>query len=133
MIPTGGTLKNAQVQRVQQPSRTWKLDFEAGRITGMIDNLEAVRQAVFKIMQTQRFAQLIYSFRYGNELDRLIGMSPLYVQSEATRFVQEALSTDDRVRGVENVSISLDGDAMTISFTVVTQYGSFQASQEVIT
>ena len=131
MIPTGSTLKNAPVQTVQQTSRTWQLDFEAGRVSGMIDNLDAVRQAVFKILQTDRFGQLIYSFNYGNELTRLIGMSPLFVQSEATRIIQEALLIDDRIRGVQDVSVSIEGDSMTISFTVITQYGSFQAAREV--
>ncbi|MEF3309525.1 DUF2634 domain-containing protein [Paenibacillus sp. GYB004] len=131
MIPTGSTLKNAPVQNVQQTSRTWRLDFEAGRVTGMIDNLDAVQQAVIKILQTDRFAQLIYSFNYGNELNRLIGMSPLFVQSEATRIIQEALSVDDRIRGVQDVTVSIEGDSMTITFTVITQYGSFQASWEV--
>jgi hypothetical protein len=131
MIPTGSTLRNAQVQAVQQPSRTWRLDLEQGRVTGMIDNLDAVKQAVLKILQTERFRYLIYSFNYGHELNGLVGVSPLFVQSEAARIIQEALLPDDRIRGVENVSVEINGDSMLIEFTVITQYGTFQMSQGV--
>ncbi|TNJ68234.1 DUF2634 domain-containing protein [Paenibacillus hemerocallicola] len=132
MIPTGSSLKTAQVQAVQQPSRTWHLDFDRGRVSGMVDELDAVRQAVFKILQTERFRYLIYSFNYGHELDGMVGVSPLFVQSEAARIIREALMTDDRIRGVENVSVEINGDAMLINFTVISVFGSFQDSQEVI-
>lgn len=127
MIPAGGSLRAAQVQAVQQPSRTWNLDFERGRVNGTIDGLDAVRQAVFKILQTERFRYLIYSFNYGHELNGMVGVSPLFVQSEAARIIREALMTDDRIRAVEGVSVEINGDSMLIQFTVVSIFGNFQA------
>ncbi|WP_019123711.1 DUF2634 domain-containing protein [Brevibacillus massiliensis] len=84
MIPTGASILNAPVEEQQQPSLTWKLDPEKKRITGMIDGLEAVKQAVGIMLRTERFRYLIYSFNFGSELKGLIGLSPLFVQSEAT-------------------------------------------------
>lgn len=132
MIPVGGQIVPEHNQAInRRPSLTWKLDFMRGRIMGMIDDLEAVRQAVLKALQTERFAFLIYSFHYGNELHRLVGMSSLYVRSEVSRMIREALSMDDRIWAIENVDIKVNGDSMMISFAVVTQYGTFQASREV--
>lgn len=130
MIPQGSTI-NAPIEEVEQPSLTWKLDFEKGKVTRVIDNLEAIKQAVFKILQTDRFNYLIYSFNYGNELESLIGQSPLFVQSEFTRMITEALTQDDRITGIENMQIDIEGDRMLARFIVVTQYGSFE--QEVST
>jgi hypothetical protein len=125
MIPQGSII-NAPVQEIEQPSRTWKLDFNQRRITGMVDQLEAVKQAVFKILQTERFRYLIYTFNYGHELKTLLGQNPLFVQSEFTRMVSEALTQDDRITSIENMQIDIEGDRLTARFTVVTQYGSYE-------
>lgn len=131
MIPTGGVI-NAPVQEAQQPSLTWYLDFEKGKVVGKIDGLVAIRQSVFMILQTERFNHLIYSFNYGHELQGLIGKSPLLVQSEINRIINEALGQDDRIQGIQNLSITSNGDSLTCAFTVVTDLGNFDFSQEVI-
>lgn len=108
------------------PSLTWQIDLKKGKIVGKTDGLEAIKQAVFKVFQTDRFWHDIYTFDYGHELTLLLGSSPVFVQSEATRIIQEALMSDDRVQSVENVVAETQGDQMTIRFTVVTVYGSFE-------
>ncbi|HIW31220.1 MAG TPA: DUF2634 domain-containing protein, partial [Candidatus Paenibacillus intestinavium] len=97
MIPeiNSRILDEEPVER-QQPSLTWKLDLEKGRITGKTDGHEAVKQAVLKSLQTDRFWYEIYSWDYGHELTNLIGGSPVFVESEARRMISEALMTDDR-------------------------------------
>lgn len=131
MIPTGGELINTPVEDVEQPSRTYRLDFNKNRIVGMIDGLDAIKQAVYKIMQTERFKYLIYSFAYGHELKTLIGSNPAFVKSEVTRMLQEAFIQDNRITGIEDVQVTHENENMTVDFTVVTQYRAFQVSQEV--
>lgn len=50
MIPQGGTLQPGSeiVETLEQPSQTYDLNLEEGRISGHIDGLEAVKQAVVK-------------------------------------------------------------------------------------
>lgn len=131
MIPTGGNVPNESIEYTEQPSLTWKLNTEKERITGRLDGLESVKQATSKILQTQRFRHLIYTAAYGAELDKLIGMNPAFVKSEATRMLQEALTQDDRITGIENVQTTATGDSLLIEFTVVSSYGSFDMTQEV--
>lgn len=126
MIPEGSTIMNTEMEVVKQPSLTWKIDFEKGRIGGMIDGLEAVKQSASKILQTERFKYLIYSFNYGHELMPLIGRNYLYVQSEVNRIIEEALTQDDRIEKIENVQIDFFEDSITAGFTVVSIYGSFE-------
>lgn len=131
MIPTGSTIANAATKEVQQPSRTYKLDFARGRVAGMTDGQDAVRQAVYKILQTDRFRYEIYSFDYGHELGAVVGGDPAFVRSEVSRIIQEALLQDDRITAVQNMQVAIEGDSLTARFTVVSDAGSFE--QEVNT
>lgn len=131
MIPTGGQLENEDMEEVQQPSRTWQLDFRQGRIVGMTDGLPAMQQAIDKIFQTERFHYLIYSFDYGVELESLIGNDPLYVQSELKRRIREGLLQDTRIQDIDDMNFSVNGDSILVSFTAVTDHGLFESTQEV--
>lgn len=123
-IPQGGTIRD-DIEFVQQPSRTYRLDFERGRISGMTDGLEAVKQAVYKIFHTERFAHLIYDGSYGFEKRGLIGKDPMFVQSEIRRRVQEALLQDDRIVDVTDLTIDMAGSRANVRFTVESTFGSF--------
>ncbi|MFB6364239.1 DUF2634 domain-containing protein [Paenibacillus elgii] len=128
MIPQGGTF--AQMA-VQQPSRTYWLDPVMNRIVGMTDGLEAVKQAVKKILQTERFEYLIYSGDHGCELSEVPGKGQAYLQVELGRRIRSALLQDDRIRDVQDLQITVMGDEALASFTVVSQYGSFEMTKGV--
>ena len=130
--PTGTIIpSDLEIVEEQQPSLTFGVDFDRGRVIGMVDGLEAVKQAVFLILQTERYRHLIYSYDYGSELEGLIGRDPLFVQSELKRRIREALMQDDRIEDVTNFSIRFDGDSALVRFTVVSIFGNFEAEQEV--
>lgn len=132
LVPTNDIqLDLEDIEEETEPSLTWKIDFETGRITGMIDKLEAVKQAVHVILQTERYEHLIYSFDFGTELKGLFGMSPIFVESDLERRISEALEQDDRIQGIENFQAEIKGDSIVARFTVITDYGSFDYEQEV--
>lgn len=120
-----------EVEEEQQPSLTYGIDFERGRIRGMIDEIEAVKQAVFLILQTERYRYLIYSADYGSELEGLIGRDQLFVQSELKRRIWEALMQDDRIEDVTNFRLQFNGDSVLVRFTVISIFGEIEAEQEV--
>ena len=126
MIPAGGSIANTMVEEVQQPSRTYKLDFARGRVAGMTDGLDAVKQAAFKILQTDRYQYEIYSFDYGHELNRLIGGDPRLVRSEASRMIREALLQDDRITSVSDMQVMIGEDSLTATLTVISDAGRFE-------
>ena len=70
-----------------QPSLTYALDIEHGRIRGMVDELESLRQAIYLILSTERYAYLIYSWNYGVELVELIGQPKEYALPEIKRCI----------------------------------------------
>ncbi|MBM6725196.1 DUF2634 domain-containing protein [Pseudoflavonifractor phocaeensis] len=119
------------VEFVQQPSKTWYINQETGRIQGEIDGLAAVTQAVDVLLNVERFRWQIYRTYSGVQWEGLIGQDPGYVASELQRRITQALTMDDRVRGISNFSYSTNGNTLTASFTVNTVYGATQTTVEV--
>lgn len=107
------------------PTRTYYVDRDLGRIISMVDELDAMDQAIDKILWTERYYWLIYSWNYGIELEDLVGQNPSYVTSEIKRRITEALLADDRVISVTDFTFyKSDIDDMTVTFTINTIYGT---------
>lgn len=123
MIPTTDT-DLLKLETSEQPGYTYALDIENNRIRGMVDNLEAVKQAVYLILSTERYRYLIYSWNYGVELEKLIGQDPAYAYSEIKRCIQEALLEDDRINSVDSFSFEVVGRKVHVTFTVTSIYGT---------
>ena len=115
----------------QQPSLTWKVDKTSQRIVGTTDDLEAVRQAVEIILNVERFRWQIYKPSSGMQWNGLIGQNPGYVSAELQRRIREALTMDNRVRGISNFAYTIDGSNLIASLTVNTVYGDTQTRVEV--
>ena len=86
----------------QEPSKTFKLNIEKSKIDGICDDVEALKQTIFLILNTERYQHLIYSWNYGVELNDLIGEPISFVIPELERRIKEALIQDDRVENVDN-------------------------------
>lgn len=125
MIPEINVPATDDNLNADQPSLTWKLDFNKGRVSGKIDQLEAVKQAVYKALQTDRYWYVIYSDDYGHELSTLIGDQPAFMQSELKRMVEETLMVDERIQSVDVLDITTNGDQLVFSFRVNSLFGSF--------
>lgn len=113
----------------RQPSRTWRIIGD--RINNETDGLEAVQQAVEIILNVERFRWQIYQPWSGMQWRGLIGQDPGYVTAELQRRLKEALSMDDRVKGISDFQYTIDGSELTCSFTANTVYGDVVAGMEV--
>lgn len=113
------------------PSRTLKLDFDWNTINGTIDQLQAVEQAVYLILTTERYQWLIFSWNYGVELRALIGKDPEYCIPEIERRIREALLQDDRITAVENFQFDTHKKQVLTTFTVVSIFGNINAEKVV--
>ena len=91
---------------------------------GKVDEEEALRQAILKIIHTERYEHEIYSWDYGIELQDLIGEQIPYVMSEIKRRIEEALTADERIDSVEDFTVEqIEKRALYITFTVITTEG----------
>ena len=131
-LPTGGTNLTVGFTTAGQPSQTWYLDRNTGRIRGRADGLEAVRQAVDIILNIQRFRGQIFLPSSGMDWKGLIGQDPGYVVAELQRRLWDALRMDDRILGLEDFQYQMTGDTLTVSFTVKSVFGSLNKAMEVM-
>lgn len=114
----------------EQPSKTYYLDRENKRIIGTVtDYLKAVEQAVYLILQTERYDYIMYSRSYGVELKDLFGQIKEYVIPNAVRRITEALLQDDRITDVKDFKYRIENEKYFISFTVVTKYGNINIEE----
>lgn len=125
MIPQGELTPEMSSQEQLMTSRTYRWDRKTNRIQGFTDGLEAIEQAIYKILNTERYEHLIYSFNYGVEIEDLIGQDITYIKADLKRRVEEALTQDDRIERIENFSITLgeEKDQLIISFDAITVSG----------
>lgn len=111
------------------PSLTYAMNFsvseeEDNTFVGRVDEEDAVRQAILKILNTERYESEIYSWDYGVELQDLFGQSMIYCMSEVKDRVTEALLADDRIESVDDFTVERVGKrALHVSFTVTTEQG----------
>lgn len=130
MIPKNDNL-SLDFEVVSQPSRTYKMNINEETVAKYTDDLEAIKQAVYKILNTERYQHVIYSWNYGIELQDLFGMPLPYVYPELKRRITEALTWDDRITDVTDFSFSHKRGEVSATFTVHTVAGDFDAQKGV--
>ncbi|MBQ8331146.1 MAG: DUF2634 domain-containing protein [Clostridia bacterium] len=110
----------------EQPSRTYKLDLEKGRIVGTVDGIEAVNQAIHKAIITPRFKCLIYDNQYGSEIQEAIiaqDATPEYTEAVIPGFIEDALKPDTRILSVYDFQFEFREDGAYIFFRADTIFG----------
>lgn len=113
----------------QEETKTYRIDFEKGKIEGKIDGIEAVEQAINKMILTERYENLIYSTDYGTEVKSTVygeETSEDFIETGLEDALKEALLSDERIVDVGNFEFYEeypDKDSITVEFDVDTIYG----------
>lgn len=131
ITPDNGALPPVGQQKVILPSKTYGIDRENKRISGYVDGLEAIKQAVLLCLSTERFEYPIYSWNYGVELKEIIGKDLEFAKIELQRTITEALLQDDRITGVENFQFEKQENTLKIIFEVITILGRTEVEMNV--
>lgn len=129
MIPQNRIDIELTAEEAVETSRTYKII--GNRIQGFADGIEALKQAVYKVLSTERYEYPIYSFNYGVEIESLLGKDPVYVQVELKRRIRECLLKDNRILEVDNFRFEASGDTVTCTFDVRSNAEVLTVSQEV--
>ena len=131
MIPVVNDDLQNDFEYEELPTRTFKLDITSETITGFTDGLEAMKQAIYLILNIQRYEYLIYSWDYGIELQDLFGQPISFVLPELKRRITEALMQDTRIKSVDDFSFEVSKGKVHTTFTVSTIFGDVQAEKVV--
>lgn len=151
MIPDIEILEQS-IPEITYPTRTYKIVFrnddmkqtgvlrvklntlnetEYERISGYTDDIGAVAQAIYLILNTERYRHIIYSWDYGVELLDLFGLPMNYVISEIPRRITDALLQDNRIVEVKDFEFDVHKNKLHTTFVVVTNIGNINAEMEV--
>ena len=117
------------IQEQAFESRTYQLSDT--RIEGFVDELEALKQAIYKVLSTEKYEYPIYSFDYGIAWKELIGEEAAYVRAEMKRMIEEALQQDDRILEIDGFTFEFYEDGCKCTFEVQSIYGNIEMEKEV--
>lgn len=137
MLPNGENYEEevlddweSEWEEEEEPSLTYAL--REDKIIGRYDELEAVKQAVVKILNTERYEHEIYSWDYGIELKELIGKDMEEVIFQVDTKIKEALIQDDRIEDVTDFEMEqLSSHTLHVSFKVISTKGDFESEVDV--
>lgn len=128
MIPKIKT--SADITVKEQPTKTYKMELYKGNyILEFVDSQKAMEQAIYKIIRTERYKYIIYSWNYGIELEDLFGMPVEYCVVELERRVSEALLQDNRITAVQGFEFDIESERGTVlikKFIAETIFGKIQ-------
>lgn len=132
MIPSTTAFLEQDFEITEQPTHTYKMNLESNLIRGYTDGQEAMKQAIYKILNTERYQYVMYSWNYGIKLLDLYGEPVSYVCPELERRITESLTWDDRIQTVDNFefNISKKGEIL-VTFTAHTVFGDVVAEKVV--
>lgn len=129
MIPNVAIDVDLKVTEDKETGKTYKLSSD--KIQGFANELEALQQAIYKVLSTEKYEYPIYSFSYGIELESLVGKDSTYVKIELKRRIRECLLQDERITSVDNFNFAVTADVILCTFDVKSIYGEITVTKEV--
>lgn len=131
MIPTQNEI-TPDVEFLEQPSYTYTMNLNRENVIGNCTGLDAVKQAMYKILNTERYHTQIYSRNYGSEFTDLIGKPKSYCVPEIERRIKEALLQDDRITAVYDFRFAFPKkNVVHVTFSVDSTEGKTTGEKEV--
>lgn len=132
MIPSTTGFLEQDFEITEQPTKTYRMNLESNRVRGYVDGQEAMKQAIFKILQTERYQYIMYSWNYGIETLDLYGEPVSWVCPELERRISEALMCDSRIKSVDNFEFNISKKGVIhVTFIAHTVFGDVAAKKVV--
>lgn len=132
MIPSMNSILTTEIEVESEGTKNYQMHFTEKFINGFVDELKAMHQVIYKILNTERYQYIIYSWNYGIETLDLFGEPISYVCPEIERRIIEALTQDDRIESVDNFEFDYsEKGKLHVTFSVHTIYGDLEEERVV--
>jgi hypothetical protein len=132
MLPDRDNDISTEYEFIESPTKTYAMQLDGDRIRGKTDERKAMEQAIYKILLTERYQYLIYSWNYGIELKDLFGKPISYCCVELERRIKEALLQDTRITNVYDFEFENPKfETVLVKFTADTIFGEIDIIKEV--
>ena len=129
MLPYGENVDDLTLgfeEDVVENTQTFELNMKKGIVGGKIDELAALKQAIYLMLSIEADQYIIYPYTYGITTLDLIGKPYYYVMAVFPERVKEALLSDDRVTDVSDFEFTMDGNKLHVKFIVHSIYGELE-------
>ncbi len=120
---------DATDERNSETNKTFEIDFENGKIGGVIDSKEALKQAVHIAVITERYKYAIFPHSYGTELESALDEGYVKGMGRVKNAICESLLCDERIKAVEDFEFERHGGAMSVKFKVVSSLGDIDVTE----
>lgn len=107
-------------------TQTFGLNTIKNIVGGKIDELEALKQSIYLMLNIEADQYLIYPYTYGIKTLDLIGKPYYYVMAVFPDRVKEVLLSDNRITDVSDFEFEIDGNKLNVRFIVHTIYGELE-------
>lgn len=133
MIPNGGNIDESILssEANNEKTLTFGINIEENIFGGMVDGLDALRQNIYFMLNTEADQYIIYPYTYGIGTLELIGKPSYYVTAVLPKRIKGTLMTDDRILDVTDMTFQVDKSKIHVKFVVKTIYGNLDAETEV--
>lgn len=102
------------------------------KLNGRVSGLDEIKQAIYFILNSERYEYEIYSWNYGFEASDLIGITDYnFIESELTSRIKEALMQDERILDVGAFEFEKNKNSVHVTFTVSTTDGEIESEVDV--
>lgn len=110
-----------------QTGLTYYINSKIGRICSMVDGKEAIIQAIYKALDTEKMGYEIYGWLYGLDMEPFIGQDLDYIQTNIQSYIEDCLLQDDRINAIQNLTVEQQEiDSCLITFNVDTTEGMIE-------
>ena len=122
MIPQIGVEITNPIEIIPYPSYTFR--WSENQIAGFVDDIDAIAQTVYHILNTERYAYPIYDDNYGVELKQYIGKNFSFVEATIENTLKAALTHDDRIIDINITGLErINNDSLNVGFEIITNIG----------
>ena len=104
---------------------TYKINNDISKIDGDVDYLDAMKQVMYLIINTDRYKYPIFSSSYGIDLRNIVGKETDFIIAELQSQLSDCVLDDSRFLSVDYNSHTEEGDVLSIQFDISTIYGDF--------
>ena len=138
MLPSSGYIDNSDdlvldfVEDEQEQNQTFKLNAVENTIGGKIDEVAAVEQSIYLMLNIEADQYIIYPYTYGMKTLDLIGKPIHYVMAIIPERIEETLLSDDRITEVSDFEYEVDKNKLHVKFIAHTIYGEIEVKTVVI-
>jgi len=126
LLPTNDQALIDDFDIKEQTSNTYKLIYLKDRLKGFTDEIDALKQTIYFILNTERYDYLIYDWNYGFQIKDLIGQNPNDILQTIQARISDALIQDTRITEVSNFSFDVIKNKVKTTFTIKSIFGDLQ-------